>query len=61
MHKRLEGFGFVSRTMWDNTEPYLRCNQVNGGMCPLFKKPSHGQMSMGELTQDINQERNDGS
>ena len=36
-HKRLEGFGFVTRDTWDNAPPFLRCKDVNGGACPLFE------------------------
>jgi hypothetical protein len=37
-HKRLEGQGFVHPDYWSNEEPYLRCKDVNGGLCPLFEK-----------------------
>jgi len=48
-HKKLEGFGFVTRTSWDNGEPYLRCYQINFGVCPNFVKATPGQMRFGEL------------
>lgn len=37
-HKRLEGFGFVTRDVWDKYIPFLPCHQVNGGCCPLFER-----------------------
>ncbi len=37
-HKRLDGFGFVTRDTWDEAPPFLYCNNVNGGVCPLFEK-----------------------
>lgn len=48
-HKKREGFGHVTRTHWDNGEPYVRCNQINFGACPTFVKATPGQMRMGEL------------
>lgn len=35
-HERHESFGFVTQTIWDKFSPFLRCNDVNGGMCKLF-------------------------
>jgi hypothetical protein len=35
-HPRLEGFGFVTETTWDNAPPYLYCRDVNGGKCPMY-------------------------
>lgn len=37
-HKRLEGQGFVSPEWWTDQEPFLRCKDVNGGLCPLFEQ-----------------------
>jgi hypothetical protein len=34
---RLEGMGFVSRDKWDKDPPYMRCRDINGGLCPLFE------------------------
>lgn len=36
-HKRLEGMGFVHPQYWTNEEPFLKCNAVNAGACPLFE------------------------
>lgn len=36
-HRRIEGFGFVTRGTWDAFPPYLYCKDVNGGCCPLFE------------------------
>lgn len=47
-HKRLEGFGFVTRTTWDNAPPYLFCKDVNGGLCPLFE-PNPGIEKLRQL------------
>lgn len=35
-HKRLEGQGFVDPDLWIETDPFLRCKDVNGGACELF-------------------------
>lgn len=35
--KRLEGIGFVTRNVWAEHEPYMRCVGINGGDCPLFE------------------------
>lgn len=41
-HPRLEGYGFVTDKTWDNAPPFLRCRDVNGGVCPLYEKePEH--------------------
>jgi hypothetical protein len=36
-HKQVEGMGFVVPGQWVNTEPYLRCRDVNGGICLLYE------------------------
>ena len=33
---RLEGFGHVTQTTWDNMPPYGYCKDINHGACPLF-------------------------
>ena len=46
-HPRLDGHGFVSRTIRDgNLPPYLRCKDVNGGYCYLFKPKADGQTNL---------------
>jgi hypothetical protein len=35
-HRCLPGFGWVANQAWESNAPYLRCERVNGGMCPLF-------------------------
>lgn len=45
-HKRLEGFGFVTDTTWDDMPPYLYCKDVNGGACPLFEQAAPGQIRL---------------
>ena len=36
-HPRLPGFNrFVTHDAWQADEPYLRCVEVNGGLCRLF-------------------------
>lgn len=37
MHKRAEGFGFVTNETWDGFPPYLYCKDLNNGFCPLWK------------------------
>ena len=37
-HKRVDGFGFITKDMWDNAEPFLYCRNVNGGLCPLYEE-----------------------
>ena len=48
MHPCLEGQGFVDPEIWTNGEPYLRCRDVNGGRCMLFKARRDGQKDLGE-------------
>jgi hypothetical protein len=33
---RLEGQGFVAPKVWAEMEPYMRCANINGGICPKF-------------------------
>lgn len=35
--QRVEGGGFVAPQTWVDAEPYMRCKDINGGNCPLFK------------------------
>jgi hypothetical protein len=46
MHPRLEGFGFVTKTNWDNAPPYLYCRDVNGGRCVLFQRVDPNQIKL---------------
>lgn len=41
-HKRLEGQGFVDPELWIESDPFLRCKDVNGGLCELFE-PKKGE------------------
>lgn len=34
---RVEGGGFVDPEKWVKDEPFMRCTDINGGDCPLFK------------------------
>jgi hypothetical protein len=36
-HRRVPGGSFVAPKGWVEHEPYLRCVNVNGGMCLLFE------------------------
>lgn len=37
-HKRLPGYSrFVTGQAWDKDQPFLRCIDVNGGICALFQ------------------------
>lgn len=38
---RTEGMGFVSPNWWVENEPYMKCVNINGGACPLFKEEEH--------------------
>lgn len=33
---RLEGFGYVTDDRWDKFPPFMFCNDINGGACPLY-------------------------
>lgn len=33
---RLDGKSFLSETYWGRNEPFMRCEGINGGACPLF-------------------------
>lgn len=49
-HPLIEGMGFVMRGLWSKQAPYLRCRDVNGGACKLFKKAAPGQMKLMEAS-----------
>jgi hypothetical protein len=34
---RLDGHGFLSETWYGKNEPFMRCEGINGGACPLFE------------------------
>jgi hypothetical protein len=44
---RTEGMGFVAPRAWAEMEPYMRCNGINGGACPLYRKRRDGQAENG--------------
>jgi len=48
-HKRLEGQGFIHPDWWVEHEPFLRCIDVNGGMCPLFE-PAYTEEQLQDMT-----------
>ena len=33
---RVEGNGFVAPTVWAETDPFMRCANINGGLCPMW-------------------------
>ncbi len=35
--RRNEGFGFVTRDVWEKASPYAYCSDINHGLCPLFE------------------------
>lgn len=35
---RLEGQGFVDPNYWSAHEPFMRCDGINGGACPMFEQ-----------------------
>lgn len=41
---RLDGHGYVSATYWSAEEPFMRCNGINGGKCPLFEMKETGEV-----------------
>lgn len=46
-HKRLPGAGgFVTGEVWEKDDPYLRCQAVNGGSCPLWTPARTPQMEL---------------
>ena len=50
-HPRLDGHGFVSKTIRDgNLPPYLRCKDVNGGYCYLYAPKR-------QLKEELNEDR----
>jgi hypothetical protein len=44
---RLEGQGFIAPKVWAEMEPYMRCVNINGGACPLFRRLREGQKDNG--------------
>jgi hypothetical protein len=34
--KRVPGGSFIAPHTWVEREPYMRCNGINGGLCPMF-------------------------
>lgn len=46
-HPRLPGFNrFVTERQWDKDEPFLRCVEVNGGLCKLYEPKRDGQIAL---------------
>lgn len=46
--RRREGFGFVSRTFWDDKAPFKFCREINtDGSCPLWTPARDEQMEIG--------------
>lgn len=45
-HKRMDGFGFVTKDCWDDMPPFLYAKDVNGGDCPLFEREDGKQMRL---------------
>ncbi len=35
---RMEGYGFITRGMWDHMDPFMLCVGINGGACPMFEQ-----------------------
>ena len=46
-HRRLEGQGFVAPDLWVSSEPFLRCKDVNGGICELFESLRNAESEAG--------------
>lgn len=49
-HPRMEGFGFVTRKIWDKFPPFLFCRDVNGGACPLYEEKENDE-SIGSISE----------
>jgi hypothetical protein len=45
---RLSGQGFVAPNVWTEQEPFMRCININGGVCPMYKRRRDGQLEMVE-------------
>lgn len=46
-HPKLPGFdGFVTGEAWEKDAPYLRCKDVNGGLCKLWARKRDNQMEL---------------
>jgi hypothetical protein len=43
---RAEGMGFVAPNYWAEHEPFMRCTNINGGLCPLWKPIRTPQMEL---------------
>lgn len=41
LHRKHGGYGYVTRQYRDNNRPFLRCRDVNAGLCPLFEAKPH--------------------
>lgn len=39
---RIEGVGFVTKT-YRETDPYMKCKDINGGACPCFTPKRNGE------------------
>lgn len=35
---RKEGFGFVTRKLWEKDAPFMYCRDINGGACKMFER-----------------------
>lgn len=44
-HPNLGGRGYVSEEFWEGDRPYLLCQHVNGGACPLYEEALEGSES----------------
>lgn len=47
MFPRVIGPGYVSPRTWTEYDPFMRCANINGGKCPMFKRRRDGQMESG--------------
>lgn len=35
---KAEGYGSISRKLWDDGQPFKRCRDVKVGQCPLYEE-----------------------
>jgi hypothetical protein len=41
--KRVAGGTFIAPNTWVEREPYMRCNGINGGLCPMYVPRREGK------------------
>jgi len=49
---RLEGLSAIAPKQWVKHAPYMRCEGINGGFCPLWEKRRDGKLTEQREQQD---------